>query len=237
MPELLETAIMKNDWLYVEHGLNQFDPVPANCANEALQTGLMIASQHNSVKTVEVFLKTSTPFKNDDPTFCNVNHVDASGWTALHYAAQSGSLECVKLLIEHKAEIDATTDKNETAVYLATEHNHPDIVEYLAENNCQLKTEAWCEKDENSSIEKKAPALELAVKSNFEESAKCLLFHLTRVKGLNEEELSNLLIEAAVKGDTKIASELLISGASLNKPDNIMSNIFNYMNCIIYSLY
>jgi ankyrin repeat protein len=142
MPELLENAIMQNDHAYVEQGLNQFDPVPANSVNEALQTSLMIACQHKSIEIAKVFLKKSKPVKNDDPSFCNVNLVDASGWTALHYATQSGSFECVKLLTEYKAKIDATTDKNETALFLATKQNHPDIVDLLAENIYQLETKA-----------------------------------------------------------------------------------------------
>jgi ankyrin repeat protein len=289
MPELLENAIMQNDHAYVQQGLNQFDPVPANSVNEALQTGLMIACQHKSIETVKVFLKMSTTVKNDDPSYCNVNLVDTSGWTALHYAAQSGtcecvkllfenkantnsvnaalktglmiackhksletvkvflkksttvknddpsycnvnlmnasswaalhhatqsgSFECVKLLIEHKAEIDATTDKNETALFLATKQNHPDIVEFLAEKNCQLQTEALYNKYLK---EEKITALEFAGLYNFVEIAKCLLFHLIRTKKLNKEQLKKLLVEAVKEGHTKIAHELIINGADVN---------------------
>jgi ankyrin repeat protein len=214
MTEFFEEAIKNNNHDYIEKGLNhQWQPVPANSANTALQTGLMIACQYKSLETVKVFLKKSTTVKNDDPSYCNVNLVNASSWAAVHYATQSGSFECVKLLIEHKAEIDATTDKNETALFLATKQNHPDIVEFLAEKNCQLQTEALYKK---YSKEKKITALEFAVQHNFVEVAKCLLFHLTKKKELKEKQLIELLIEAAKNDDTKIANELLINGADVN---------------------
>jgi ankyrin repeat protein len=181
MPEHLENAIVNNDYHYVDQRLNQFDPVPANSVNEALQTGLMIAGKHNSFDTVNVFLKKSTPVENDDPSFCNVNLADASGWTALHYAAQSGSLKCVKLLTEYKAEIDAKTDKNDTALFLAIKQNLPDIVEFLAANNCQLQTKAFYKKFKHQN-EQECTALEVAVQFNFTEIAKCLFFHLDRTR-------------------------------------------------------
>jgi ankyrin repeat protein len=138
MPEHLENAIVNNDYHYVEQRLNQFDPVPANCVNEAFQTGLMIACQHKSLEVVKVFLKKSTSVQSEDPSFCNVNLADATGWAALHYAAESGSLECVKLLIEHKAEVDATTDNIETPLHFAAQNNFYDIVKLLIDNKADI---------------------------------------------------------------------------------------------------
>jgi ankyrin repeat protein len=219
MPEHLENAIMENDYGYVEQRLNQFEPVPANSVNEALQTGLMIACQHQSIETVNVFLQKSKPVHCEDPSFCNVNLVDASGWTAVHYAAQSGNWECVKLLIESKAEIDATTNKNETAIFLATKCNHPDIVEFLAENNCHLQTKALYKKPAKYCLktqkEEEFTALEVAVEHYFVEIAKCLLFHLIRRTQLNKKQLNEVLLKAVEEGHTKIAHELLINGANV----------------------
>jgi ankyrin repeat protein len=231
MPEHLENAIMENDYHYVEQRLNQFEPVPANSVNEALKSGLMIACQHQSIETVKVFLKKSKPVQSEDPSFCNVNLVDAACWTAVHYAAQSGSFECVKLLIENQAEIDATTDKNETALFLASKQNHLDIVEFLAENNCQLQTKALCKKTEryssDTTTDKELTALEFAVKKNFVEIAKSLLLHLTRTKVLNKKELDRLLVKAAKIGHSEIAIELLINGANVNYKEGIISNFSN----------
>jgi ankyrin repeat protein len=207
MPSSFEKAIMDNDHKHVKRELDQRQPVPANSANAGLQTGLMIACQHSSVQTVKVFLEKSTQVKHDDPSLCNVNLVDASGWTALHYAAKSGSLECVKLLIEHKSDINAITNENETALFTATKHNQLNVVKLLATSNCQLQTKAGSGK---------ITALELAVTENLVEIATCLLFHLTRTKELHKEELNQLLVKAAEKGHTNIANELLINGANVN---------------------
>jgi ankyrin repeat protein len=223
MPKDLEIAIIKNDHMNVHQRLYEFDPDPYNSVNEALQTGLMIACQHKSVETVKVFLRNSTPFKNDDRSFCNVNLVDDSGWTALHYAVQSGSLECVKLLIDHEAEIDSTTDKKETALFLATKCNYPDIVDFLAEINCKLQTKALCKKHEENSEEETLTALEFAVAKNFAEITKCLLLHLSKLNELNEKELGKLLVEAAGRGHTQIANELLSNGVQVYPPKGTFS--------------
>ena len=51
--------------------------------------------------------------------------------TALMYAAQAGSLECVKVLASIKCEI-LSTDKNEwTALMYAAKSNHPECIPYL----------------------------------------------------------------------------------------------------------
>ena len=44
-----------------------------------------------------------------------VNKADAFGATALHYAARAGHFECVKLLIQNQADVNALDKKNETA--------------------------------------------------------------------------------------------------------------------------
>jgi hypothetical protein len=68
-------------------------------------------------------------------------------------------------------------------------------------------------------------ALEVAVQQNFEEIAKCLLFHLIRRNQLNEEQLYAVLVEAVKKGQTKIAHELIINGADVkNSFQGIISN-------------
>ncbi len=210
MPAAIETAIIENDSQTVHSVLTGCRPLPVDVPNEASQTGLMIACASNkSCETVKVIL-------DQNP---NISAEDLQGWTALHYAAQCGSWECVKLLITNKAEINATTDKNETALFLATKHNHPDIVEFLAANNCQLQTKALYKKPVKyywKTEKEELTALEVAVQHNFAEIAKCLLFHLTRSKTLDEEQLNELLLKAADEDHTKIAHELLINGANVN---------------------
>jgi ankyrin repeat protein len=194
MPTIFETIIKENNNEQVYNYLIGNRSLQVDICNKASQTGLMIACIFKAVETAEEIIE-----KNP-----NLNARDTLGWTALHHAAQSGSWECVKLLIENKAEIDATSDKNETALFLATKHNHPDIVEFLAEKNCHLQAKV------------KFTALEVAVQNDFAEIAKCLLFHLIRRNQLNEDQLNELLRKAAKEDHIKIAHELLISGADVN---------------------
>jgi ankyrin repeat protein len=61
------------------------------------------------------------------------NIKDSNGWTALHYACQLGELECVKILINNKADINAFSNNQRTPLHLAAKMNWPDIVDYLIE--------------------------------------------------------------------------------------------------------
>jgi ankyrin repeat protein len=289
MPPDFEEAVIKNKDTYILQQLRSDRPFPVNARNKNLQTGLMLACQHKSIQTLKVFLRKSTTFENDDPSLCNVNLVDASEWSALHYAAQSGNLESVQLLfntrlyktetelsfeivngiademirlfiffnsknetILHSAvennflsvfqsvmkklfHVDATTNQNETAIFLATKHNHPDIVEFLAENNCHLQTKVFystpdydASEDDRSDDDMLADyltPLEWAVRENFEETARCLLFHLKRTKELNEKELNRLLDKAVGQGQAKIVNDLIANGANLTPHGTLICNL------------
>jgi ankyrin repeat protein len=296
MPPDFEEAVIKNKDTYILQQLRSDRPFPVNARNKNLQTGLMLACQHKSIQTLKVFLRKSTTFENDDPSLCNVNLVDASEWSALHYAAQSGSLESVQLLfntrtyktetelsfeivngmfrffVEFEEEsyfinsenetilqsavennllsvvqsvmkklfhVDATTNQNETAIFLATKHNHPDIVEFLAENNCHLQTKVFystpdydASEDDRSNdemLEDYLTPLEWAMRENFEETARCLLFHLKRTKELDEKELNKLLDKAVGQGQAKIVNDLIANGANLT-PHGTLIFILPFLN-------
>jgi hypothetical protein len=54
------------------------------------------------------------------------------GFTALHWAAQEGFLEIVKMLQTHGADIHALTSSGDNALTLAAEKGHLDLVTWLA---------------------------------------------------------------------------------------------------------
>jgi ankyrin repeat protein len=222
MPTPFETAARKNNKNLVHDLISGARPLPIDIRNEASQTGLMISCAYNSVETVKEILAKYQELENH-----TIDDTDTLGWTALHHAAKSGSCESLKFLLEHKAGIDATTDKNETALFLATKQNHLDIVEFLAEKNCQLQIKALYKKPVKYSWEPQKEeyltSLEVAVQHNFIEITKCLLFHLIRRNQLNE-----LLLKAANEDHTKIANDLLINGANVNYhgEGSISYNIF-----------
>jgi ankyrin repeat protein len=50
--------------------------------------------------------------------------VNRPGWTALHYAATSGSVAVIRLLGEHSAYVDAMSPNNTTPLMMASRFNH-----------------------------------------------------------------------------------------------------------------
>ncbi len=60
---------------------------------------------------------------------CSKEGGDHSGWTPLHFAASSGSLEAARVLIEKGADVNLKTAKGETALALAEDRR--EVREYL----------------------------------------------------------------------------------------------------------
>ncbi len=64
-----------------------------------------------------------------------VHAKDENGWTPMHEAARTGSIEAVKLLVEKGADVNALTEYRESPLYLAkTTHgnDHP-LVEFFTD--------------------------------------------------------------------------------------------------------
>jgi len=72
-------------------------------------------------------------------------HVNArctdDGATALHYAAQEGHQEIVKLLLDHHADVYVkTANSRSTALHLADEEGHAEVVKLLDwSRQCECK--------------------------------------------------------------------------------------------------
>jgi ankyrin repeat/IBR domain-containing protein 1 len=61
----------------------------------------------------------------------DINALDRSGNTALHFAAANGLLKCVQILVDHNCELFIENESGDTACDLAAKFNHYDIVRYL----------------------------------------------------------------------------------------------------------
>jgi ankyrin repeat protein len=57
--------------------------------------------------------------------------INKPGWTALHYAASSGQVEIMKLLLEKYAFIDAQSPNGTTPLMMAAMYGSPDSVKLL----------------------------------------------------------------------------------------------------------
>ncbi|PFH45588.1 hypothetical protein AMATHDRAFT_8954 [Amanita thiersii Skay4041] len=66
---------------------------------------------------------------NEDPK--RVNAVDEDGRTPLHWAASSGSIEMMRLLIDQNAEVDKPDNSRWTPLHIAASAGREDVVREL----------------------------------------------------------------------------------------------------------
>jgi ankyrin repeat protein len=124
MPRAFEIAIRKNNAELLDTFLSDKWLLPVNIHNKESQTGLMIACAVKAKNTANVLINRNAVLDARDTT----------GWTALHYAANSGSLDCVKLLIQHKIDIKAKTNNGQTPLHLACNNwRHLKLIKFLIE--------------------------------------------------------------------------------------------------------
>ncbi|MFA5675068.1 MAG: ankyrin repeat domain-containing protein [Christensenellales bacterium] len=73
---------------------------------------------------------------------------DKEGYSLIHWAAQEGHIDVIKLLVEHGANPDLLDDSGHTPLYKSASEGHTDIVEYLL--TCGVDIEGRLEKELNS---------------------------------------------------------------------------------------
>ena len=94
--------------------------------------------------------------------------VNKTGWTPLHYAASSGHVEVIKLLLKHSAYIDAESPNKTTPLMMAAMYGNPQSVELLLEEGA----------DASLKNDKGMTALDFADVANNQASAKLLVRHM-----------------------------------------------------------
>ncbi len=65
--------------------------------------------------------------------------VNKTGWTPLHYAATSGQLEIISLLLENNAYIDAESPNGSTPLMMAAMYGSPTVVKLLLQEGADLQ--------------------------------------------------------------------------------------------------
>ncbi len=146
------SAIKSDDAPVVSNLLQRgFDP---NTRNPAGEHGLMLALREPSPKVMAVLLtwpKLDVEARNrqDESALMiaalkGMNEVASQlldkgadvnkpGWTPLHYAATSGQLQIMNLLLEHHAYIDAASPNGSTPLMMAAMYGTPSAVKLLLE--------------------------------------------------------------------------------------------------------
>ena len=180
------------------------------------QSALMVAAQNSQAKVATKLVQeygASVGLKQKH-----------SSWTALMKASESGSIDIVKLLVEHGA------DDLEWALVLAILHKHNDIIELLLKHGAQVDDTNW-------SLFLDQPPLVLAIETGDADMVKMLLDHdatqgidqaiISAIFNKNTEIIKILserdaqvdevdwspLVEAVEKGDADIVELLLEHGA------------------------
>ena len=126
-----------------------FDP---NTRDERGLTGLLIAIREPSPRVIQVLLaspQTKVEIRNDNDEsplmlaaikgqmdlvkqlIARDADINKPGWTALHYAASSGQVEIMKLLLEKYAFIDAQSPNGTTPLMMAAMYGSPESVKLL----------------------------------------------------------------------------------------------------------
>ena len=111
-------AAIRNDAHRVTDYLIAHGKVDIERTDAPDETALMIAAWRNQKDAVEKLIARGA----------QINRV---GWTALHYAASIGSVDIVKLLLEHSAYIDAASPNKTTPLMMAARGDHADVCRLL----------------------------------------------------------------------------------------------------------
>jgi ankyrin repeat protein len=155
-----------------------FDP---NTPNEAGETPLILAVKSGSTNVIKVLISTKgididRPNLYDENAlmFAAINNkleiakiliskgssVNKTGWTALHYAASSGHIEMLRLLLNQSAYIDAASPNGTTPLMMASKYGNDKSAKFLIQegadptvkNNLDLTASDFAEMKGDSAL-------------------------------------------------------------------------------------
>ena len=145
-----------------------------------------------------------------------------NGSSTLHKAATSGSLNCIKLLISLKCDVNVVNDAGETALHLAVGNGHSSCVEALIEGG------AGASPAPNWLIGDNQTPLMIAAYNNYQDVVKILL-PFSDVNCVSEYG-DSALHYAAARGCRDTVRTLINSGAAVNQRN--CCNATPLWNCV-----
>ncbi|KAM7542139.1 hypothetical protein Aperf_G00000018490 [Anoplocephala perfoliata] len=207
----LSRAVASNNPIAVENLLrNGADPNIDKDIPES--TPLIEASKEGLDQIVEILLKYGANVAQTTTPSC---------YTALHYAAANGHLNCVKLLLKYDSPMEEQNENGHTPLMEATSNGHIEVARCLIENGANINTH---------SSEFKESALTLASYKGHAEMVKFLLdagaSHEHRT-----DEMHTALMEAAMEGHVDVARLLLDHGANVNIPQDSFESPLTLAAC------
>ena len=108
---------------------NQYLAAMSKLSSEATKEDqLSIASFFGATRVVRPLLKRGA----------SSDKKDSEGNTALHMAAVTDKLECVKLLVKNKADVGTSNNKGQNALHVAAQYGSVSVLSYLASKKPRL---------------------------------------------------------------------------------------------------
>lgn len=70
-----------------------------------------------------------------------MNGIDEDGNTALHFAAENGAEDIVRLLVDKGADLNAVNDEGDTPLHKATVSNYAEVIALLIEGHADVNAQ------------------------------------------------------------------------------------------------
>lgn len=138
-----------------------------------------------------------------------VNLADERACLPLHFAADVGQVECIKLLLERGADIEAVDVDGDTPLHWAAFRGHTDAIEYLLTGGARIDA---------VNFEQSTPLL-YASKRNHYDAVEWLVRKGADLELANDYGRTPLLWVAREQGDLPMARLLIRLGADVNARD------------------
>ncbi|XP_061729376.1 ankyrin-2-like [Cydia pomonella] len=134
-----------------------------------------------------------------------IDQQDAFMRTALHYAAERGHAEVVRLLLDAGSKVEVMAGDGSTPLHVAVIKNHPEIVKMLLLAGCHVN---------NKTHEKMTP-LHYAASNGFIDLVKMLVNNGANLEARDTSERTALFL-AAGRGHVDVVKYLISVGANVN---------------------
>ena len=144
----------------------------------------------------------------------NINYRNSDGRTALHYAAHTGHLHIVQVLLNNGAEIDPGDEHHHTPLVLSVVAKNYDVMLHLITSGADVAQLGECT---YSTRDLGREALSYAINSKHKDIADIFIASGVGIKGLlSTSPPMTVLMWTAKEGDDSSTKQLILQGVNIN---------------------